>query len=72
MRVLLCLVVLLAGCTRRAESSPQPEAAPAALAAPVVAPLQARDRILEDLRVQKAAAEARRAEFDRVLEGRDH
>lgn len=64
-------LVLTVGCTRKDKPSDsrQPVAAPA-LALPVVAPMQARERLLQDMEAQKAAARARKAEFEAVSEGR--
>ena len=67
---------LTVGCTRRDKpgdpSQPgasQPVETPA-LALPVVAPMQARERLLDDMQRQKAAAQARKAEFEAIVGGR--
>lgn len=65
--------LLVAGCTPKAKAdAPASPPRTPALALPVVAPIQARDRLLQDMEQQKAAARARKAEFDAVIAGRDH
>lgn len=69
--LLLAPLLLAVGCTRKDQPrDPAPPAETPALALPVVAPMQARDRLLQDLEQQKAAAQARKAEFEAVLGGR--
>lgn len=74
--VLGAVLVLTVGCTRKDKPSDpsqpgegQPAETPA-LALPVVAPMQARERLLDDMQRQKAAAEARKAEFEAIVGGR--
>lgn len=69
-------LVLTVGCTRKdkpGDPSQLVESPPAeapALALPVVAPMQARARLLDDMQRQKAAAQARKAEFEAITGGR--
>lgn len=69
-------LVLTVGCTRKDKASDPSlpgEGQPvetSALALPVVAPMQARERLLDDMRRQQAAAQARKAEFEAITGGR--
>lgn len=68
MRNLLIVASLLlcTGCGRTPEAPPQSE-----LAAPVLAPMQARERLLEDLEQQQQQARDRSAQFDDAAGGGD-
>lgn len=69
-------LVLTVACTRKDKASDssqsgkgQPVEA-STLALPVTAPMQARERLLDDMQRQKAAAQARKAEFEAIIGGR--
>jgi cytochrome c553 len=69
MRLLTKLAVVstlaCGGCHgKSAASMPPPASAPSSLAAPIVAPMAARERLLHDLDAQKRAANVRQQEFD--------
>jgi hypothetical protein len=74
MRTLLVIAfaLLFAGCSHAPHSAAPRRPAPAAdLAAPVLAPMAARERLLEDLGDQKQLARDRAATLDDVAD-RDH
>jgi hypothetical protein len=83
MRTLLRVVfgaalLLTLGCTRRQKvgevAKPADTSTPgetSLFALPVVAPMRARERLLNDTGKQNDAARARKADFNAVLEGRD-
>lgn len=68
----LTMFLLCAGCGRAPDTAAPARPAPTSdLAAPVLAPMAARERLLEDLEQQKQQARDRAAQFDAVT-GDDH
>ncbi|MEZ5967033.1 MAG: hypothetical protein R3F56_24560 [Planctomycetota bacterium] len=71
-QALAASLVLAAGCTRQSKSA-SPSQAGTTPVVPVVMPareLMVRD--LQQMRQVQAASKTRKAEFDAVIEGRDH
>jgi hypothetical protein len=65
----LTLFLLCAGCGRAPNAAAATQPAPTSdLAAPVLAPMAARERLLEDLEVQKQQARSRASQFDAVTD----
>ncbi len=70
--MLVAFAVLFTGCGRapRETARPEPGAPASVIAAPVLAPMVARERLLEDLGQQQQQARERAAVFDDAA-GRD-